>query len=133
LRSAPDDHLTILAAGITVHEALAAANQLADEGIKVRVLDLYSVKPIDRLALLEAAKATSGRLVTVEDHWPEGGLGDAVLEALADARIPLRVTKLAVRTLPGSGTPSELLHAAGIDAEAIVEAVRARDGEGVPR
>jgi transketolase len=119
------DEVTIAAAGISVHEAIKAALQLAAEGIYVRVLDLYSVKPIDRDALLESVTTTQGRLVTAEDHWPEGGLGDAVLAALADTGIPLRAIKLAVRAMPGSGSAAELLHAAGIDAEAIAAAVRA--------
>ncbi|HEX4980024.1 MAG TPA: transketolase [Acidimicrobiales bacterium] len=119
-----DDDVTLVAAGITLHEALRAADELAAEGIAARVLDAYSVKPIDRAALVEAATATGGRLVIAEDHWPEGGLGDAVLSALADAAIPLRVLKLAVRDLPGSGSPAELLSAAGIDSAAIVDAAR---------
>jgi transketolase len=123
LRATPDDDVTVAAAGITVHEALKASELLAAEGIRVRVLDLYSVKPIDRRALLESVTVTDGRLVTVEDHWPEGGLGDAVLAALADSGLNLHAIKLAVRELPGSGRPAELLHTAGIDAEAIVGAV----------
>jgi transketolase len=118
------DDVTIAAAGITVHQAIGAALRLAEEGIFARVLDLYSVKPIDRQALLDSLTATQGRLVTVEDHMPEGGLGDAVLEAIANSGLPLRIAKLAVRDLPGSGTPAELLHAAGIDADGIAEAVR---------
>jgi transketolase len=123
LRATPDDDITVAAAGITVHEALKASALLAEAGIRARVLDLYSVKPLDRRAVLESVRATGGRLVTVEDHWPEGGLGDAVLDALADSGLPLKVVKLAVRGLPGSGRPAELLHQAGIDAEAIVGAV----------
>jgi transketolase len=117
------DEVTIAAAGITVHEAIKAALRLAADGIYARVLDLYSVKPIDREALLESVTTTQGRLVTVEDHWPEGGLGDAVLAALADTALPLKVIRLAVRTMPGSGRPAELLHAAAIDADAIDKAV----------
>jgi transketolase len=123
LRATSDDDVTVAAAGITVHEALKASDSLASEGIRVRVLDLYSVKPIDRQALLSSVTATSGRLVTVEDHWPEGGLGDAALAALADSGLSLHAVKLAVHELPGSGRPTELLHTAGIDAEAIVGAV----------
>jgi transketolase len=123
LRATPHDHVTVAAAGITVHEALKASELLATEGIRVRVLDLYSVKPLDRKALLESVTATGGRLVTVEDHWPEGGLGDAALAALADSGLTVHAVKLAVRELPGSGRPAELLHNAGIDAEAIVHAV----------
>jgi transketolase len=88
------------------------------------VLDCYSIKPIDAEAVRAAAR-DCGAIVTVEDHWPEGGLGDAVLEALADADDRPRVTKLAVREMPVSGTPEELLHEAGIDAESIAAAVRA--------
>ena len=118
------DEVTIAAAGITVHEAIKAALRLAEDEIYARVLDLYSVKPIDREALLDSLTATGGRLVTVEDHWPQGGLADAVLDAVADSGLPLQVVKLAVSDLPGSGTPAELLHAAGIDAAAIDAAVR---------
>jgi transketolase len=124
VRATPHDEVTIAAAGITVHEALEAARRLAQDGISARVLDVYSVKPIDRQALLESMAATHGRLVTVEDHWAEGGLGDAVLAALADSGLTLHAVKLAVRDLPGSGQPAELLHATGIDGDAIVEAVR---------
>jgi transketolase len=123
LRATPHDRVTVAAAGITVHEALEAARRLTVEGIGVRLLDVYSIKPIDRAALLASVRATNGRLVTVEDHWPEGGLGDAVFAALADSGLPVRAVKLAVRDLPGSGQPAELLHAAGIDADAIVDAV----------
>ena len=85
LRSAPGDQVTLVAAGVTVHEALAAADLLADDGISARVIDAYSVKPVD-VATLRAAARETGRIVTVEDHWPEGGLGDAVLSGLAAAR-----------------------------------------------
>jgi transketolase len=124
LRASEHDDVTIAAAGITVHEAVEAARRLADDGIRVRVVDVYSLKPIDRAGLVESVTATHGRLVTVEDHWPEGGLGDAVLAALADSGLSLHAVRLAVRNLPGSGRPAELLHAAGIDADAIAEAVR---------
>jgi len=108
-----------------VHEALEAADLLADEGIAARVIDLYSIKPLDVETLRAAAEATGGRVVTVEDHWPEGGLGDAVAAALAGTEVPPRVVKLAVRTMPGSGKPDELLAVAGIDAASIVAAGRA--------
>ena len=124
LRSSDEDEVAIVAAGITVHEALEAADVLAGEGVAARVVDLYSIKPLDADTLLAAAEATGGRLVTVEDHWPEGGLGDAVLEAVADTDEPPRVVKLAVREMPRSGTPAECLAAAGIDAEHIASAVR---------
>jgi transketolase len=118
------DDVAIVACGITVDEAMRAAEALADEGVNARVLDCYSIKPIDVEAVRAAAREC-GALITVEDHWPEGGLGDAVLEALADAEDRPPVTKLAVREMPGSGSPEELLHGAGIDAEAIATAARA--------
>ena len=123
LRSSDEDDVTIVAAGITVHEALAAAETLAGDGISARVIDCYSVKPIDVDSLRSAAEAT-GCILTVEDHWPEGGLGEAVLAALADADERPPVTVLAVAGMPGSGTPAELLAAAGIDAEHIASAAR---------
>jgi transketolase len=123
LRSSDDDDVAIVAAGVTVHEALKAADNLAEEGVNVRVIDAYSIKPIDTETLRAAAEAT-GRIVTVEDHWPEGGLGDAVLAALADAEERARVVKLAVFEMPRSGKPAELMAAYGIDADAIARAVR---------
>jgi transketolase len=124
LRSSDDDEVSLVGAGITVHEALKAAEALADEGISARVIDLYSIKPLDVETLRSAAEATSGRVVTVEDHWPEGGLGDAVAAALADSDEPAQVMKLAVREMPRSGKPEELLADAGIDAEHIAAAAR---------
>jgi transketolase len=117
------DDVAIVACGITVEEAVKAAEALEGEGISARVLDCYSVKPIDADAV-QAAARECGAIVTVEDHAPEGGLGDAVLDALADADDRPPVVKLAVRELPGSGTPDELIHGAGIDAEAIAGAAR---------
>jgi transketolase len=119
--------VTIVGAGITLHEALKAADRLSSEGIDARVIDLYSVKPVDAATLRAAAEET-GRILTVEDHWSEGGIGDAVLEVLADAEQPARVVRLAVRDMPGSGKPAELLAAAGIDAAHIAEAARALVG-----
>ena len=124
LRSSDEDEVAIVGAGITVHEASKAADLLAEEGISARVVDLYSIKPLDTETLLAAAEATNGRLVTVEDHWPEGGLGEAVLAAFADAEERPRIVSLAVTEMPSSGTPSELLAAAGIDAEHIAAAAR---------
>ena len=123
--------VTIVAAGITLHEALQAADRLSAEGVDARVIDLYSVKPVDAETLRAAAEET-GRILTVEDHWPEGGIGDAVLEVLADIEQPARLVRLAVRELPGSGKPAELLAAAGIDAAHIAEAARALVGTRVP-
>ena len=125
LRSADDDQVALIGAGVTLHACLAAADQLKEEGIGARVIDLYSVKPIDTATLRAAAGATEGRLVLVEDHHPEGGLGSAVVDALtADGRTDLAVAHLAVRELPGSGTSQELLDAAGISAGHIAAAAR---------
>jgi transketolase len=124
LRSSEADRVTIIAAGVTVPEALGAADALAADGISARVIDLYSVKPADTQTLRAAAEATEN-FVTVEDHWPEGGLGDAVLAAFGNGFQPPRVIKLAAHTMPGSATPAEQLHVAGIDAKAIEAAVRA--------
>ncbi|HET7759541.1 MAG TPA: transketolase [Gaiellaceae bacterium] len=123
--------VTIVGAGITLHEALKAADRLTAEGVDARVIDLYSVKPADA-ATLQAAAEETGRILTVEDHWSEGGIGDAVLEVLADAEQPARVVRLAVRDMPGSGKPDELLSAAGIDAAHIAEAAQALVGARVP-
>ncbi len=123
VRATDEDDITIVAAGITVHEALSAAQTLAAEGISARVVDCYSVKPIDVAGLTAAAEAT-GAVLTVEDHWPEGGLGEAVLAALAGLDERPRVKILGVSGMPGSGKPAELLAAAGIDAEHIADAVR---------
>ncbi|MFE1260241.1 transketolase [Streptomyces albogriseolus] len=130
LRSSGQDRLTLVAAGVTVPEALAAADALADAGIAVRVVDLYSVKPVDVETLRTAAEET-GCLMTVEDHHPEGGLGDAVAEAFGDGRPVPRLVRLAVRNMPGSASPGEQLHAAGIDAESIATACRLLVGEAI--
>jgi transketolase len=124
LRSSGNDAVAIVGAGITVHEALKAADMLAEEGIAARVIDAYSVKPIDAATLRQAAADTGGRLIVVEDHWPEGGLGAAVLDAFAEEELRPRVVKLAVRDMPGSGKPAEMLAAAGIDAAHIADAAR---------
>lgn len=123
LRQSDADRALIVAAGVTVFEALTAAAQLGDhDGIAVRVVDLFSVQPIDREGLVAAARAAGGVVVTVEDHYAHGGLGDAVLAALADQRIHL--VKLAVREIPHSGKPAELLDHYGISAPHIADAVR---------
>jgi transketolase len=124
LRSSADDVVAVVGAGITVHEALKAADALAPEGIAVRVIDLYSIKPVDGVTLAAAAGETGGRLITVEDHRPEGGLGDAVLGALAETRAQATVVKLAVSEMPRSGKPADAMAAAGIDADAIAATVR---------
>jgi transketolase len=124
VRSSPDDQVTLVGAGVTLHNCLAAADQLSRDGIRARVLDLYSVKPIDTQALVTAAAATGDRLIVVEDHYPAGGIGSAVLEAFNDAAHPARIVHLAVRGLPGSGTPEELMEAAGISASHVAQAAR---------
>ncbi len=120
LRQSRHDRVTVVAAGITLHEALAAADRLAEEGVAVRVIDLYSVKPLDRKTLDRAAEETSA-IITVEDHYAEGGLGEAVAAAVRKA--PVRV--LAVRTKSRSGAPEDLLEDHGISRAAVVSAVRA--------
>ena len=114
------DDVAIVGAGITVHEALKAAETLAKEGIEARVLDLYSIKPLDA----ETLRSLTCPIVTVEDHWAEGGLGEAVLSALGDADDRPPVVRLAVREMPHSGKPAELLAEAGIDADGIAAAAR---------
>jgi transketolase len=124
LRRSGDDQVTIVAAGISVHEALAAADELDEEGLPVRVLDCYSVEPLDSAAVVEAVAATDGRLVVVEDHRPQGGLADAVLQALAPAGLRVRAELLGVRTMPGSAPPARQLDDAGIAARHVAEAAR---------
>jgi transketolase len=125
LRASDDDQVTLIGAGVTLHACLDAADQLRDDGISARVIDAYSVKPIDTDTLAAAAAATGGRLVIAEDHHPEGGLGSAVVDALTGAgRVDLTVRHLAVSELPGSGTSEELLDAAGISAPHIAAAAR---------
>lgn len=122
LRQSGSDAATVVAAGVTVFEALKAAEQLLKEGTAIRVIDAYSVRPIDAATLREAARATPGAVITVEDHYPAGGLGDAVSEALAP--VGVAVTKLAVTEIPRSGQPEELLDRYGISARRIIDAVR---------
>ena len=129
LRSGPADVVTLVGAGVTVHESLTASDLLAAEGIAVRVIDCYSVKPIDQATLVGACQATAGRIIVTEDHYPAGGLGEAVLSALIDARVNPRFTHLAVAGLSQSGTPAEFLDAAGISADHIAKAARALLGD----
>ena len=124
VRGSSDDAVAIVAAGVTVHEAVAAAEALGGEGTPVCVVDAYSVKPLDEEGIANAVAATGGRLLVVEDHWPEGGLGEAVLSALARRGVRVDARHLAVREMPTSGEPRELLEAAGIGRRAIAEAVR---------
>ena len=122
VRESSEDKVTVVAAGVTLHEVLKAQEILTAEGIAIRVIDLYSVKPVDTEALLAAASETNNTIITVEDHYPEGGLGDAVLDAVATKGI--RVHKLAVTGIPRSGKPDELLELHGISANAIVQKVK---------
>jgi transketolase len=125
LRASDEDQVTLIGAGVTLHACLAAADQLKADGLSARVIDVYSVKPIDTDTLIAAAAATGGRLVVAEDHHPEGGLGSAVVDALTGAgRADLTVRHLAVSELPGSGTSEELLDAARISARHIAVAAR---------
>jgi transketolase len=125
LRAADDDAVTLVGAGVTLHACLDAADHLAEEGIRARVIDCYSVKPIDEATLRAAYDATGGRFVIAEDHHPEGGLGAAVIESLVSGgRTSLEIEHLAVRGMPGSGTGAELMAWAGIDAGAIAGAAR---------
>ena len=121
LRKSGNDAATVISAGITLHEALAAYDDLKEEGIAIRVIDLYSVKPLDRATIMEAARETKA-LITVEDHFPEGGIGEAVLSALATEKISVHL--LAVRKTPKSGKPAELLDYEGISKGAIIQKVK---------
>src|SRR5579862_1638882 len=125
LRQNAQDKVTVIGAGITVHEALNAADELKAQGTSIRVIDLYCVKPVDGTALPREIGATNGKLITVEDHWPEGGVGEAVLSALAQAgTAPSKFRLLAVNGMPHSGKPEELVDAFGISARDIAAAVR---------
>ena len=125
VRQSESDQVAVVAAGITLHEAVKACDELEQDGINVRLIDAYSVKPIDEQTLREAVRLTGGKVVVAEDHWAEGGLGEAVLAALAGAdTLAVKLKHLAVREMPGSGKPHELLDAAGISASHIASAVR---------
>jgi transketolase len=123
LRRSDADVATVIGAGVTVFEALEAYEQLHREGIAIRVIDAYSVQPIDAETMLAAARETGGVVITVEDHYAAGGIGDAVSEAIAPGGFAVR--RLAVRAIPRSGKPEELLDRFGISARHIVDAVRA--------
>jgi len=122
VRSSAQDAVTIIAAGVTLHEALSAHETLQADGVHVRVIDAYSVKPLDAEGILQAARETNNTLVVVEDHYYDGGLGDAVLNAVATQGV--HVHKLAVTEVPRSGKPTELLDMFGISARRIVEKVK---------
>lgn len=123
VRQTDADKVTIIGAGITLHEALKAHEELKAKGVATRVIDLYCLKPIDGAALGAHVRATGGNLITVEDHYPEGGLGEAVVAALAEVGVaPAKYTRLAVREVPHSGKPDELVDAFGISARHIIAA-----------
>jgi transketolase len=122
LRQSDDDVITVVAAGVTVFEALKAHDALKTSGTSIRVIDLYSIAPLDRQALVAAGSATGRRIITVEDHYAAGGIGDAVAEAVSEAGIT--VQRIAVREIPRSGKPEELLDRYGISSRHIVDAVR---------
>jgi transketolase len=121
LRQSPKDRVAVIAAGVTVFEALKAYEELAKEGIFIRVIDLYCLKPVDAATLSAAGRAT-GALITVEDHYAEGGLGEAVMSAMATRPVP--VYSLAVRKKPKSGKPAELLDFEEISKNGIIKKVK---------
>merc|ERR1711983_190211 len=122
LRKSDSDQVLVIGAGVTLHEALKAADSLKEAGVNIRVMDPFTVKPLDITAIQDNAAACSGRIITVEDHYPEGGIGDAVLDAVSSYRNMI-VRKLAVNAVPRSGPPAELLEMFGISADNIVKAV----------
>ncbi|XP_012589925.1 PREDICTED: transketolase-like protein 1 [Condylura cristata] len=123
VRHGVDDQVTVIGAGLTVHEALAAAKELFKQGISIRVIDLFTVKPLDVATIVSSARATGGRIITVEDHYPEGGIGEAVSTAVS-MEPDILVHQLAVPGVPRSGKSSELLDMYGISARHIIVAVR---------
>uniref|UniRef100_A0AAY4D6C3 Transketolase n=1 Tax=Denticeps clupeoides TaxID=299321 RepID=A0AAY4D6C3_9TELE len=123
VRQSDSDRVTVIGAGVTLHEALAAAQQLASEGVNIRVIDPFTIKPLDAGTIVDSARATGGRIITVEDHYKEGGLGEAVLSAVA-GEPSIVVHRLAVSRVPQSGKPQELLDLFGISAKSIVAAVK---------
>ncbi|XP_059383656.1 transketolase-like protein 2 [Carassius carassius] len=123
VRQSDNDQVTVIGAGVTLHEALAAHDQLAKEGVNIRIIDPFTIKPLDASTIVESARATGGRVITVEDHYKEGGLGEAVLSAVGEEP-DIVVHRLAVSHVPRSGKPQELLDIFGISAKSIVAAVR---------
>ncbi|KAL0978038.1 hypothetical protein UPYG_G00165140 [Umbra pygmaea] len=118
-----EDKVTVVGAGITLHEAMAAADMLKKERIFIRVIDPFTIKPLDSKTIIENARQTRGRILTVEDHYYEGGLGEAVCSAVVNEQ-GFTLQRLAVAHVPRSGKPNELLKIYGIDREAICQAVR---------
>lgn len=123
VKSSPKDQVLVVGAGVTLYEALKAADELSKVGVNVRVIDPFTIKPLDAQLIVKNAKEVGGRIVTVEDHYAEGGLGEAVLSAVALERNVV-VKKLAVTEVPRSGPPNVLLDKYGISANKIVVAVQ---------
>ncbi|XP_061836016.1 transketolase-like protein 2 isoform X1 [Nerophis lumbriciformis] len=123
VRQSDSDVVTVIGAGVTLHEALSAADMLASEGKNIRVIDPFTIKPLDAATILASARATGGQIITVEDHYKEGGLGEAVLSAVG-SEPGIVVTRLAVTSVPRSGKPQELLDLFGISAKQIAKTVR---------
>ncbi|XP_073446897.1 transketolase-like protein 1 [Dendrobates tinctorius] len=124
VRQSETDRVTVIGAGVTLHEALAAADELAKQGINIRVIDPFTIKPLDAATVISSGRATGGHIITVEDHYKEGGIGDAVAAAVA-GEPGFVIQSLAVKGVPRSGKPTELLQVFGISAKCIVEAVKA--------
>uniref|UniRef100_A0A452S2W2 transketolase n=1 Tax=Ursus americanus TaxID=9643 RepID=A0A452S2W2_URSAM len=123
VRHSVNDKVTVIGAGVTLHEALAAAEDLSKEDISIRVIDLFTIKPLDVTTIVSNAKAAGGRIITVEDHYPEGGIGEAVCAAVS-MEPDILVHQLAVPGVPRSGKPSELLDMYGVSARHIIVAVK---------
>lgn len=123
VKKTSNDKVLVIGAGVTLHEAVKASEQLAQAGINIRVMDPFTLKPLDEAAVIENANEVGGRIITVEDHYPEGGLGDAVSTAVA-MQMNVIVKRIAVRNLPRSGPPDVLLEMFGINANAIKKAVQ---------
>lgn len=123
IKSSPSDKVLVIGAGVTLYEALNAAEELEKSGVSIRVLDPFTIKPIDASTIIKNAKECGGNIITVEDHYPEGGLGEAVLSAVAEEK-SISVKKLAVTDIPRSGPPNVLLDLFGISAKNVVAAVK---------
>jgi transketolase len=126
LRQSDSDAATVIGAGVTVFEALRAHDELAARNVRIRVIDLYSVQPVDGATLVRCARETRGRVITVEDHYAAGGIGDAVASAIAGDGFA--VQRLAVREIPRSGTPEQLIDHYGISSRHIVAAILSARG-----
>lgn len=123
LKKSKNDQVLVIAAGVTLNEALTAATELSKQGINIRVLDLFTIKPLDKKAIIENAKEVGGTIITVEDHYPQGGIGEAVLSEVAEER-GITVKVMAVLNVPRSGSPNALLDYYGISAKHIVKTVK---------